>query len=156
MKIYINNFNIEILPIILKLLSDKYINSETFIQVYSIDGIYIINETKLEKLNSIDLDIIIKKNYYNDFTLIVDPSYYVKENVYNIGAEHITTRMKRCFFALEKNSKIKLIIEGEFSKDIKNDYDIIPSDIYFEMPDNFDINDALVKKEIIVFLSLLN
>jgi len=47
-----------------------------------------------------------------------------------------------------------LVIEGEVTK---NANDIInANDIYFEVPNNIDINDALVKKEIIVFLSLLN
>jgi hypothetical protein len=57
---------------------------------------------------------------------------------------------------LNKDSKIKLVIEGELFEKTANNYDINPKDIYFEIPNNIDINDALVKKEIIVFLSLLN
>ena len=59
--------------------------------------------------------------------------------------------MKRCFFKLNKNSKIKLVIEGEvlddkhFYKRVSNEYDISPNDIYFELPENTNINDALVK-----------
>jgi len=64
--------------------------------------------------------------------------------------------MKRCFYGLNKNSKIKLVIEGDHFEKTVNIYDITPKDIYFEIPNNADINDALVKKEIIVFLSLLN
>jgi hypothetical protein len=156
MKIYINNLNIEILPTIMKLFNDYYINSKTYIQIYSIDGIYEIDESSVTKLNCFDNDIQIFKNYYDNFTLILDPSYFITEKVNNINPEHISTRMKRCVFGLNKDSKIKLIIEGELFEKTANNCDINPKDIYFEMPNNTDINDALVKKEIIVFLSLLN
>ena len=156
MKIYINNFNIEILSTIMKLLNEHYINSKTFIQIYSIDGMYEIDESSVMKLNCLDNDIQIYKNFYDNFTLILDPSYYTKEKVYSINSEHISTKMKRCFFGLNKDSKIKLVIEGELIEKTANNYDINPKDIYFEIPNNTDINDALVKKEIIVFLSLLN
>jgi len=156
MKIYINNFNIEILSTIMKLLNEYYINSNIFIQICSVDGIYEIEESSVMKLTCVDNNIQIFKNYYNDFTLILDPSYYTKEKVYSINSEHISTRMKRCFFGLNKDSKIKLVIEGELFEKTANNYDINPKDIYFEIPNNIDINDALVKKEIIVFLSLLN
>ena len=156
MKVYINNFNIEILSTLLKKLSDKYINSEIFIQIYSIDGIYKIDESSIFKLNCIDNDIIVYNNFYNDFTLIVDPSYYTIEKVYTINSEHMSTNMKKCFFGLNKDSRIKLVIEGEIIEKACNSYGINPNDIYFEMSNDIDINDALVKKEIIVFLSLLN
>ena len=156
MKIYINNFNLEILPTIMKLFNDYYINSKTYIQIYSIDGIYEIDESSVTKLNCFDNDIQIFKNYYDNFTLILDPSYYITEKVNSINSEHISTRMKRCVFGLNKDSKIKLVIEGVLFEKTANNYDINPTDIYFEMPNNTDINDALVKKEIIVFLSLLN
>jgi len=44
MKIYINNFNIEILSTIMKLLNEHYINSKIFIQIYSVDDIYEIDD----------------------------------------------------------------------------------------------------------------
>jgi len=156
MKIYINNFNIEKLATIMKLLNEYYINSKTYIQICSIDGIYEIDESSVTKLNCVDNDIQIFKNYYDNFTLILDPSYYTTEKVHSIHSEHIFTRMKRYFFGLNKDSKIKLVIEGELFEKTANNYDINPKDIYFEIPNNTDINDALVKKEIIVFLSLLN
>ena len=62
--------------------------------------------------------------------------------------------MKRSFFKLNKNSNLQLVFEGIFSND--DTTNIKHNDIYFELPKNIDINDALVKKEIIVFLSLLN
>ena len=162
MKIYINHLNLDALPELLKTLNNNYINSETYIQIYSSDGIYEINNTSSKKLMPIDNDIQILENYHENFTLLVDPSYYSMEEVFQINNDHISRKMKRCFFEFNKNSKIKLVIEGEvlddkhFYKRISNEYVIAPNDIYFELPEKTNITDALVKKELIVFLSCLN
>ena len=162
MKIYINHLNLDALPELLKTLNNNYINSETYIQIYSSDGIYEINNTSSKKLMPIDNDIQILENYHENFTLLVDKSYYVVEEVFQINNEHISRKMKRCFFEFNKNSKIKLVIEGEvlddkyFYERISNEYGIAPNDIYFELPEKTNITDALVKKELIVFLSCLN
>jgi hypothetical protein len=162
MKIYINHLNLDALPELLKTLNNNYINSETYIQIYSSDGIYEINNTSSKKLIPIDNDIQILENYHENFTLLVDPSYYGVEEVFQINNEHISRKMKRCFFEFNKNSKIKLVIEGEvlddkhFYKRISNEFGIAPNDIYFELPEKTNITDALVKKELIVFLSCLN
>ena len=162
MKIYINHLNLDALPELLKSLNNNYINSETYIKIYSIDGIYEINNSSSKKLIPQDSDIEILENYHENFTLLLDPSYYVMEEVFQINNEHISRKMKRCFFELNKKSKIKLIIEGEilddkhFYKRISNEYGIAPNDIYFELPEETNINDALVKNELNVFLSCLN
>jgi hypothetical protein len=147
-------------------IKEQYIDSETFIQIYAIDGIYTITNNVIQKCNSVDSDIKIHKNYYENFELIVDPSYYTTEQVNKIPLEHISTKMKRCFFQINKKSDIKLVIEGPIFGDpgfttkstttSSNDYGITPADIYFELTHNIDINDALIKKELIVFLSMLN
>ena len=198
MKIYINNFNIDILPSIIKSLTEYYINSETYIQIYSEDGIFQINDASTKKQNSTDKEIQIFKEYYENFTLIADPSYYTLEQTYNIPSEHLSTKVKRCFFTPDKNSIFKLVIEGnileENNKNNKDSmYDIHPYDIYIEVDKDkyqnrnnqdrnkkdpntekkdknkdtndqnknvqntdLNLNDELVKQEIIVFLSLLN
>lgn len=162
MKIYINHLNLDVLPELLKVLNNNYINSETYIQIYSSDGIYEINNSSSKKLLPIDNDIQILENYHENFTLLVDPSYYDVEEVFQINNDHISRKMKRCFFELNKNSKIKLVIEGEvlddkhFYKRISTEYGIAPNDIYFELPEKTNITDALVKNELIVFLSCLN
>ena len=158
MRIYINNFNIDLLDSIIKKIEDNYVSSETYIQIYAVDGVYQINDKHINKLIANDKKIEIFEKYYDNFTLIVDSSYYTKEIINCVNPEHISTNMKRCFFKLNKNSFLNLVIEGtentNFSK--KNAHGINPNDIYFEITNNVDINDALVKKEINVFLSLLN
>jgi len=165
MKIYINNFNIDLLSIIMNTIKEQYIDSETYIQIYAVDGMYQITNSIIRKCNSFDSDIEIHKNYFESFELIVDPSYYTLEEVNKIPLDHISTKMKRCFYQINKKSDIKLVIEGPIIEETSptktqaksnTDYGITPNDIYFELTDNIDINDALIKKEISVFLSLLN
>jgi hypothetical protein len=157
MKIYINNLNIDILNNLLYIFNDKYIDSETYIQIYSIDGIYKINDNQIKKLNIIDKEIELFQNYYNNFTLIVDKSFFIEENVHSINPEHISIKLKRCFFKSYQKSNVQLVIEGSINEDLTlNKHFIKPNDIYFEINDNIDIKDDLIKKEIIVFLSLLN
>jgi len=169
MKIYINHFNLDILSDLIKNLSDYHIKSEEYIQLYSTDGIYMIDQGSTIKMNPIDHDIIILNNFYKNFTLIVDPSFYIAEKTSQIPPEHVTTKLKREIFSINKNNNtkhIKLIIETEiknesdeafyFLNKINTENDVQYKDIFFEMPNNTNVNDALVKKEIIEFLSLLN
>jgi hypothetical protein len=161
MKIFINHFNIEALPNVLTNLNDKLIKTETYVQIYSLDGIYQVNSSKIIKLNAVDSDISIFKDYYKNFTLIVDNSYFTEEFTNVIPPEHISTKTQKCIFELHKNSSIKLVIEASYIEDKNifnkhNSFSIVPNNIYFEGGNNLDINDALVKEELIVFLSLLN
>lgn len=157
MKIYINNLNIDILYKLLEIFNDKYSGSETYIQIYSIDGIYKISDNQFKKLNIMDKKIEILQNYYNEYTLIVDKSFFIEENVHSVNPEHISIKIKRCFFKINNCSPIQLVIEGPENEDLtSNKHFFKPNDIYFETKDNIDINNDLIKKEIIVFLSLLN
>jgi len=171
MKIYINHFNLDILPDLIKKLTEYHVKTEEYTLIYSLDGIYIIDHISTIKLNPIDNNIIILNNFYNDFSLIVDPSFFIVEKVVQIPSEHVTSMMKRDIFSLNKNktnpsnkkSCIKLVIEFEnVSEDTlylnknKTENDVLYKDIYFEMPNGTNIEDSLVKEEIIEFLSLLN
>ena len=61
---------------------------------------------------------------------------------------------------------MKLVVEGTVIEETSfakkptttstTDYGMKPTDIYFEVADNVDITDALIKREITVFLSMLN
>ena len=161
MKIYINNLNLEILSDIMKIYNDYYIKSETYIQIYSSEGIYKIDNSIITKLISTDIDIKKLENYYNNFTLIVDPSYFTPQTVNQISPNHTSTPLKRNIFKIYANSNLQLVIECEVKEEhnyYKNTIEnvIIPNDMYFELPNDTNINDTLVKNEIIEFLSLLN
>jgi hypothetical protein len=161
MKIYINNLNLDILSDIIKIYDEYYIKSETYIQIYSSEGIYKIDNSSITKMTSTDVDIKKHYSYYNNFTLIVDPSYFTPQTVNQITTNHISTTLKRNIFKINANSNIQLVIECEVKEEhnyFKNTTEsvIIPNDMYFELPNDTNINDTLVKNEIIVFLSLLN
>ena len=64
MKIYINNFNIDSLDKIIKKLNEYFISSETFIQIYSTDGIYNVSEKSNNKLIINDGIIKIYEKYW--------------------------------------------------------------------------------------------
>ena len=148
MRIYINNFNIDILSTIMQTLNEYYIKFASYIQIYGIDGIYTIDEFSIKKLNYNDNDIEIFNNYYEKFTLIVDSSYYTIETVSKIPTEHISNKIAKYIYKIHKQSNINLVIECSD----KN----VPKDIYFEIEEYIDINNVLIKKEITEFLSLLN
>ena len=159
MKIYINHFNLLVLPDLLKSLSKYKVKIEEYWKIYSSEGIYLIDEKSTFKLKPVDHDIIILKQFYEEFTLIVDPSFFIIEKSTQIPSEHISIKIKREIFELKENNtikqnSIKLVIESEQINESKDEY--TPKDIYFELPNDSNINDALVKEELIVFLSLLN
>ena len=161
MKIYINNFNIDILSLIMKPLEQYFVCSESYIQICSEDGIYQIDNYSIKKQIIIDKKIQIFKEYYEEFTLIADPSYYTLQKVNKIPCNHIVSNMKRCFFTPDKKSPLKLVIEGTILEEtvcnqLSNIYNMDPYDIYLEVDKEIDLNDELVKREIIVLLSLLN
>jgi hypothetical protein len=69
--------------------------------------------------------------------------------------------MKRNIYKINANSNLQLVVECEVKEEqnyFKNITESvsIPNDMYFELPNDTNINDTLVKNEIIVFLSLLN
>jgi hypothetical protein len=169
MKIYINHFNLEVLPELIKNLTDYRVKTEEYIQLYSNDGIYQIDQSTTIKLKPIDHDISIYQNFYKDFTIIVDPSFYIVEKVVQIPPEHVSKKIKRDVFSIHKNSNSnsKLVIETDIPiNQTRNGFEFLtkkntenaeqPVDIYFELPNGSNIEDVLVKKEIIEFLSILN
>jgi hypothetical protein len=169
MKIYINHFNLEVLPELIKNLTEYRVKTEEYIHLYSNDGIYQIDQSTTIKLKPIDHDISIYQNFYKDFTIIVDPSFYIVEKVVQIPPEHVSKKIKRDIFSIHKNSNSnsKLVIETDIPiNQTRNGFEFLtkkntenaeqPVDIYFELPNGSNIEDVLVKKEIIEFLSILN
>ena len=161
MKIYINNLNILILGKIMNSLNKYLINKSEFIQIYSIDGIYQITDSNINKINYIDKDVEVINKYYNNFSLIKDTTTFTKETINYINESHISIKIKQYCYKMNPSSKIKLIIEGNMNSPNANNttlqYDnVIPDNLYLEFPENTDINNHYIKEEIIEYLSLLN
>jgi len=142
MKVYINNFNLEILHDISNVFKDNLVDTKNYIELYTNEGIYNI-ENK---------DIKIYEKYYNNFTLITDPSYFNKKNITSIhGETHLSLKRKKNYYKMNNNSDIYLVIKYYYKSN-----NFIPNDIYFKINRDIDINDIFIKKEIIEFLSVLN
>ena len=148
MRIYIKNLNLEIINNIFELFKDYLYKTEIYGDLYTDEGIYQIDEKQIHILNTHDKDIKMVENYYNNFSLIVDPSFFSKDLVYSVqGNVHIYFLCKKYYFKFNKLSQIDLIIKS--SNDLLND-------MYFETQKDVDINDIFIKKELNEFLSLLN
>jgi hypothetical protein len=155
MKLYINNFNLNILKDIQKSLEDKLVLCENFIEIFTDEGIYCVEKNNIYILEPIDGEIKIF-NYFgdvNNFTLISDSSYFKKTIVPSVYGNHnVSLNIKKYIYKLNKNSKLQLII---LFIETNNDK-FIPSDIYFKINENTNINELSIKEEINEFLSLLN
>lgn len=160
MKIYIDHFNLDILTSVMSSLDEFYNNVETYIEVYSDEGIYQIDNNSILQLKPVDEKYSIHKNYHNNFTIIVDPSYFNKESVSSIigGIIHNRT-IQRYIYKLNKTSQIALVIEGSYKQipDHPLQPKFNPNNIYFETTNNkYDVNDPFTKKELTEFLSTFN
>jgi hypothetical protein len=152
MRIYINNFNLDILNDISVLFKEYMTNSETYIELYTSEGIYHIQEKNIYFLDTCDKDIKMFDNYYNNFTLIVDPSFFKKNTCSSIhGDTHLALQTRKTNYKINTSSEIQMVI-----KHILNEDKFIPNDIYFETEKDIDINELFIKTEIIEFLSVLN
>lgn len=152
MKIYINNLNLELLKDISELFKENLINCEKYIELYTEEGIYNIQDKICHQLHIFDKDIKRFDKYYENFTLIVDPSYFNEEQINSIqGNIHESIQITKQAYKLNKSSSLQIIIK--FCNENKK---LIPYDIYLYSNKDIDINDILIKKEIIEFLSVLN
>ena len=152
MKIYIKNLNINIFDNILDKINKYLLKSEIYIEIYSYEGIFKINNSDIKKQIIIDEEIKIINNYFEEYTIIFDKSYLREELVTTIPFEHINRKIKKCIFKIKEDSMLEIVIESEEL----DDKSFKVNDMYFEINKNIDINESFIKEEIIVFLSLLN
>lgn len=152
MKIYIDKFNLEILNDISELFKDFFVNSDIYVTLYTDEGIYRIEEKNIFLLDINDNQIKTHRNYCNQFTLIEDNSYFIKNQVNSVlGDTHLSFHTKELYYKLNIKSSIRLVLKYNLINEKQK-----PDDIYFEIDRNVDINEPFIKKELIEFLSVLN
>lgn len=155
MKIYINNFNLNILDEIANKFSEYKTKTETFVELYTDESIYRVEDKNVYLLSSLDKDIKIHKNYYENFTLIVDASTFTKTFVTSIqGDKHLSFQTTLNYHSLNKTGTKKT--NKTILYMVIKYYNDKPCDFYFEIDQEIDINDNTIKNEIIEFLSVLN
>jgi hypothetical protein len=152
MKIYIDKFNLDILNNISELFKEYLVNTDIYITLYTSEGIYRIEDKHSYLLDVCDKNIRSYEKYYENFTLIVDASHFIKNKVNSvIGDTHLSFHTKELYYKLNKKSSIALVLKYNLG-----DNKHISEDIYFEIDKDIDINEPFIKKEIIEFLSVLN
>lgn len=152
MRIYINNLNLDITNELLEIFKENLIKTENYVELYTNDGTYRIDDKTIYLLDVTDKSIQIFEKYYNNFTLIVDTSFYNKKITSSIhGETHLSFQITEKHYKLDNSSSISLVIK--YSLDESS---LIPNDIYFETQKDINIGELFVKKEIIEFLSVLN
>lgn len=160
MKIYIKVDNLFKLSNKLSLLKKYYINSQISYEVFSQEGLFIIDKNSVFRLIHIDKEIINFENYYNNISLIADYSYTNNLLTFQLPREHVLIPYIYLFFTLPNKSNIKLVIQTtDLSIDpTDNNFliNIVATDLYFESKEDIDLNNLFIKEEINVFLSHLN
>ena len=154
MKIYINNFDLNSLSSIQKSLVDILVETHNYIELFTNESIYHIDNKNIYLLEPKDGEISIYKNYFNDISLTVDSSYFIKSMETSInGTTHLHKKIQKNKYKLNSKSKLAFVIEMVDNFDNNK---FVPNDVYFESTEIIDIKELFIKQELIEFLSLLN
>jgi hypothetical protein len=153
MKIFINNYNLNKLTKKINLLNTYSHGTKTNIEIISEDGIYYIDNNNFYKINIISDSLNKLKN--DTFELLLDKSTYNRENVHQLPLEHIVLNITTFYYVINPKSKIKLVIEGKYEENINNNH-FIPTNFYFEVPNEKNNFEILDNDDLNVFFSILN
>lgn len=154
MKIFIDNYNLNKLTKKIKLLDRYLYGTKTNIEIISEDGIYYIDNNNFNKINIISDSLNKLKN--DTFELLLDKSIYNRENVHQLPLEHIVLNITTFYYVINAKSKIKLVIEGKYEENTNNNNHFIPTNFYFEVPNEKNNFEILDNDDLNVFFSILN
>jgi hypothetical protein len=169
MKIYIDDYNPYTLSNKLTKLKKYLVNTNQYIEIYSDDGIFYIDDLGIYKIIIIQDETIKYTSTQTNCRFLIDKTKSYKENVTNIPLNHINNTIHKYEYKLDLRSKIKLVIEGtinptnnidqidHINNSLNNESNIlIPNNFYFEILDkNIDFNELFDNNDLNVFLSLL-
>jgi hypothetical protein len=151
MKIYINNYNIDNLSKKLKGLNEYLINKTNSIEIYSDEGIYLVDENNIYNITYLDIPIQ-KINYTDDVEMSIDLSTTNSIIVNQLPSDNIILKLATYTYKLCPRSKVKLIVNFTLNKNMEYK----PYNFYFDVSDDIDINGPIFKEDINVFLFHLN
>lgn len=168
MKIYIDDYNPNDLSDKLIKLEKYLINSCDYIEIYSDDGIFYIDELGIYKLIIIQDECIKYTSAFSNLKFLIDKTKFYKENITSIPLNHINNKIYKNEYKIDIKSKIKLVIEGTIDylnetnlliNNNKNKLNLfIPNNFYFELSNkdkDININEIFNNNDLNVFLSLL-
>ena len=156
MKIYIENYNIENLSKKMKGLNKYLTNKTNVVEVYSDEGIFVIDQQNIFRVDYLDKPI--KKGKYISetgavFNMLIDTSETTKTIVNQLPPDNVILKTETQVYQINATSKTKMVINLTLNKDV-NEYK--PYDFYFDVSNDIDINSLIFKEDINVFLFHLN
>lgn len=157
MKIYVENYDIQNLTKKFKNLDKYYKKTEKYTEIFLEEGIYTIHESEMYKLNNVE-DFPIEKvnNLNNNYSLLIDKSKFIKEEVFQLPYDNTDLKNSKKIVEFEyciNKSSLKLIIKGVYENNVFNNnnenkyYAFLPVDFYFT---------DFIMDDLNVFLSVLN
>jgi hypothetical protein len=156
MKIYIENYNIENLSKKMKGLNKYLTNKTNVIEVYSDEGIFVIDQQNIYKVDYLDKPIKNGK-YISEtgavFNMMIDTTETTKAIVNQLPPDNVIMKTETHLYEINATSKTKLVVISTLNKAI-NEYK--PRDFYFDVSNDIDINSPIFKEDINVFLFHLN
>lgn len=153
MKIYIENYNPDKIANKIPALDKHYHSTTRITEIFSDEGIFIIDSKNCNKINIIS-DGLTKLN-----NLLIDKSKYTTEISHHIPLAHIHIQTTRFYYCINPKTKLRLVIEGSTPKNqsASDKYaDFIPTDFYFEVLNEKTDTELINNDDLNVFLSLLN
>ena len=155
MKIYIDNYNIKNLSKKIKSLNEYLTNKTNVIDVYSDEGIFSIDQKNIYKITYLDkpLKKVKYTNENNTFDMIIDSTETISTLANQLPYDNVILKTETRVYQLFDKSKVQLVINLTLNKNI-NEYE--PTDFYFNVSDDIDINSPIFKEDINVFLFHLN
>jgi hypothetical protein len=137
---------------------EKYFShNENNISIYSTEGLYTIMNNYIYNINT-----MCNKSYiqtFNNIQLYINEMREIKNKVNYIPFEHISINVNKKVFKLNKYSNLEFIIEENIldnKEPINSDYDYKENIIYyFILKNNYDLENPLIKEELISFFDLL-
>ncbi len=154
MRIYIHNVNLRALNNIHKSLTELLTETKSYIEVYTNESIYQIDDKYITLLEPKDGEITFHQNYYENISLIVDKSYFQKTNETSVyGNKHLHKLIRKYIYKLNPKSKVSFVVE---TSPLLDDITFAAIDSYFECTEQVDIKELFIRQEINEFLSLLN
>lgn len=151
MKLYIENYNILKISKKMKSLEEFFLNSSYKKEIYSEEGIFMIDKNNLYQVTYLDGEITKFPNYIDDINIITDKTEETKKIVNQVPFNNIVLDLETRHYVLNKQSKFKLVIDF-----IINDNKLELHNFYFNIPNIIDINSPLFKEDLNVFLFHLN
>jgi hypothetical protein len=129
-------------------------SSEELIYLYSRDGIFIIQNNRIMKIDINDGEINEIKNYIDDFNITIDTTIIKKSRdiVSNIPINHIKIDKKINYYKLRDKSPLTFIVEF-VDNEVSDFYFILEG--YHAKYSNADLNNSSIKEDFVEFLDII-